>query len=217
MALFIIGDVHGCFHTYLKLLDQWNPKHETLIQVGDLIDRGNLSPLSIRLSFEIKKSFPDNSFFLRGNHEQMMIDHFQHAKTPYNWLQNGGEQVLSQFENLEMNLSDYQPWINELPLHWENDHVLISHAGFSGIGDPFEQNNSQNVLWSRRRPMKLDKVQIIGHTPLTSEHPQYYPESNTWNIDTGAYKGNYLSGIKLEDDGTLIELISIPTDMQDIK
>ncbi|MCH7410093.1 metallophosphoesterase [Belliella sp. DSM 111904] len=216
MALFIIGDVHGCFYTYLKLLDYWEPKTETLIQLGDLIDKGNFSPLTIKLSFEIKNTFKNSVHFLRGNHEQMMIDHFQKNSTPFNWLHNGGAEVMQQFDKLNINPSKYKSWINELPLFWGNDHVLVSHAGFCGIGDPFDLKNGNNVLWSRRRTIDLNKTQVIGHTPLTDERPQYYASSRTWNIDTGAYKGNLLSGIKLENDETLIEHLSVPTDPRDI-
>ncbi len=44
MNLFIIGDVHGCFHTFSELLTHRDPATEHLIQVGDLVDRGATFP-----------------------------------------------------------------------------------------------------------------------------------------------------------------------------
>lgn len=42
MATYAIGDIQGCFDTFQKLLEkiQFNPKHDTLWLVGDLVNRG---------------------------------------------------------------------------------------------------------------------------------------------------------------------------------
>ncbi len=40
--IFVIGDVHGCYHTLVKLVEKL-PKKAELIFVGDLCDRGNFS------------------------------------------------------------------------------------------------------------------------------------------------------------------------------
>ena len=217
MSLFIIGDVHGCFHTYLRLLDHWKPKTEILIQVGDLVDRGAHSPLTLRLAFELKKTFKKSIHYLKGNHEQMMINYFQYGAENSNWLYNGGKETLLQFEENKAELSLYLNWLKTLPLYWENKQVFVSHAGISGEGDPFDPENSHGTLWNRRPLQNIGKMQIIGHTPLMNGQPKYTPEYNSWNIDTGAYKGISLSGIKLKNDGTYLETISIPTDPLDLE
>ncbi len=216
MSLFIIGDVHGCFHTYLKLMDHWEPKTETLIQLGDLVDRGGFSPLTIRLAFEVKKVFKNSVYFLRGNHEQMMIRYLQAEGNSEHWLDNGGRETLEQFKNHKLDPYFYLGWLNTMPLFWENKNVLISHAGFSGLGSPFDIHNPDGVLWNRKPTIHMGKLQVIGHTPLSGSKPEFTELSNTWNIDTGAYKGNYLTGIKLKKDGTLLEVITIPTDPRDL-
>ena len=73
MNYFIIGDVHGCYHTLYALLEQWNPKSEHLILVGDLIDRGNYSWLVVDKCLSLLN---DPSVFvtiLKGNHEAELI------------------------------------------------------------------------------------------------------------------------------------------------
>ncbi|MFD2037303.1 metallophosphoesterase family protein [Belliella marina] len=216
MSLFIIGDVHGCFHTYLKLLDHWEPKTETLIQLGDLIDRGNFSPLTVRLAFETKKVFKYSVHFLKGNHEQMMVNHLKGADKSNLWINNGGKEALAQFKAQNLDPNFYLPWMESMPVFWENQHVVVSHAGFSGIGSPLDLDNPDGVLWNRKPLINLGKLQVIGHTPLLDGKPEYQSQSNSWNIDTGAYKGNCLTGIKLKKDGTFLESISIPTDPKDI-
>jgi serine/threonine protein phosphatase 1 len=216
MGIFIVGDVHGCLNTFLKLLDHWDPKSETLIQVGDLVDRGAFSPGVIHLAFELQMNFKKEAHFLRGNHEQLMINYMKGEDPKGIWLSNGGGKTLRQFEVEQTDPDNYSTWLTDLPLIWENDFVQVSHAGFSGIGDPYDQSNTNGLLWNRNPLINTGKLQVIGHTPRWDGVPKYSPESNSWNIDTGAYGGICLTGIRLEDDGTFIETVSVPTETNDM-
>jgi serine/threonine protein phosphatase 1 len=217
MAAFIIGDVHGCLYTYLQLLDHWDPKSETLIQLGDLVDRGNHSPPVLDLAFELKKNFGNQVQFLMGNHEHMMIKYMRGEDKQKNWLFNGGQQTLHQFESLNIDPDNYATWLSDLPLFWENEYIKISHAGVSGLGNAEDPNNPNGLLWNRKPLINIRKIQVIGHTPQWDGKPKYNSESNSWNIDTGAYGGVCLTGIKLEDNGNFLETISVATDQRDIR
>lgn len=215
MGLFIVGDVHGCFYTYLSILEKWSSKNETLIQVGDLIDRGNFSPNCLRLSMELKASFKNQCFFLLGNHEYMMIKYFEGRDVFSNWLANGGDRALAQFEKMKLSPEPYLDWVRGLPLFWENNHVYCSHAGVSGATDnPFDLESPFSIVWNRQDLKNVGKLQVIGHTPI--DEPSYTEFSNSWNIDTGAYRGNYLSALRLSDEGKLLEKVSMPTDKRDL-
>lgn len=65
---YVIGDVHGCYHTLQNLLSLL-PKNARVIFVGDLCDRG----LYTKEVFElvIKKGYE----VIRGNHEDYMYTH----------------------------------------------------------------------------------------------------------------------------------------------
>lgn len=217
MGLFIIGDVHGCFHTYMKLLEYWDSKNETLVQVGDLIDRGNFSPLSLRLSKELQASFKTQCVYLMGNHEYMMIKYLDGKDIFGNWLANGGDRALVQFENMNLSPAIYLDWIRQLPLFWESEYVYCSHAGISSAAEnPFDLESKYSVIWNRQELKNLGKLQVIGHTPLSDGVPNYTEISNSWNIDTGAYRGINLSAIRLSAKGELVEKIIIPTDERDL-
>ncbi len=217
MDLFIIGDVHGCFHTYLKLLEQWNPKSEYLIQVGDLVDHGNDSPKTVRLSYEIQLAFKKQTVFLKGNHEQLMQNYLLGRDSHGTWMSNGGSETLQQFENQGVDTYAYLSWIKNLPLYWENKHVFVSHAGISSVAlNPLDPEDPNGILWNRKPLKKMEKLQVIGHTPIQDGKPKLYPESKAWNIDTGAYRGICLTGIKIKKDGAFLESLSVPTDSRDI-
>jgi serine/threonine protein phosphatase 1 len=218
MDLFVIGDVHGCFYTYLKLLEHWNPKTEKLIQVGDLVDRGNFPHLTVRLSYEIQLTFKKQTVFLKGNHEQMMVDYVLGKDNKGQWEFNGGADTLNKFELAGVDPDKYLSWLKDLPLFWENRYVFISHAGISTYTlYPFSYLDPNGLLWNRKPLKNIQKLQVIGHTPRLDGKPEYDAQAKAWSIDTGAYGGICLTGLKLKNDGKFKETISIPTDSRDIQ
>jgi serine/threonine protein phosphatase 1 len=44
MNFSVIAHVYGCLYTLRELLTHWQPTEELLVQLGDLVDRGNYSP-----------------------------------------------------------------------------------------------------------------------------------------------------------------------------
>ena len=72
MNFFVIADVHGCLHTFRELLTHWRPAEETLVQLGDLVDRGNYSPEVVELCRQLSQDFPEKTVFLKGNHDWAM-------------------------------------------------------------------------------------------------------------------------------------------------
>ncbi|MDF2789765.1 MAG: serine/threonine protein phosphatase [Neobacillus sp.] len=67
MNYFVIGDVHGCYHTFKSMITKhWNKETEVLIQLGDLIDRGKNSPQMVQLARQLKTDFPERAIFLKG-------------------------------------------------------------------------------------------------------------------------------------------------------
>lgn len=74
MRLLAIGDVHGSFERLSKLLDKVALQpDDQLVMLGDYIDRGPDSKRVIDLLRKLRKDFP-KTVFLRGNHEQMLLD-----------------------------------------------------------------------------------------------------------------------------------------------
>lgn len=215
--LFIIGDVHGCYHSFLELLSSWDPEKELLIQVGDLIDRGNYSPECLVLAKDISEKHPGRAVFLKGNHEQLMIDYLMGKDREDIWLLNGGTGTLKQFESLVgQTPENWLPWLEEMPLKWENKHVIISHAGIAFIPDPYDLHHPNGVLWNREPLRNVGKLQVIGHTPQTKGRATFHKSPPHWKIDTGAYRNMALTGLKLYFNGDFIQEINIPTLQADL-
>lgn len=75
-----IGDIHGQYEMLAELMDKVQPgESDQLVFLGDYIDRGPASPAVIEWLLSFKQQFPQ-TVFLRGNHEQMLLDAVAAAK-----------------------------------------------------------------------------------------------------------------------------------------
>ena len=218
MNLFIIGDVHGCFHTFSELLNRWNPATDHLIQVGDLVDRGAHIPKTVELARQLSEQYPESTTFLMGNHEDALLHHYSpHGPYP-GWLSWGGRSTADQYKTQPKLLARHLPWLEQRPLLWQNDHVLVSHAGLADIplAVAMDRDNSDGILW-RRGPLRLlPQLQVVGHTPMDDGEPVFDRATNTLYIDTGAVFGRNLAGLRLSPAGEVLDIILIPTDARDL-
>lgn len=226
-SLFIVGDVHGCYHTFRSLVESyWQPDSMNLIQLGDLTDRGKYIPETIQFARELEEKFAGNITFLMGNHEAMVLE-FWHiikgisleaASSLY-----GSTDTLYQYfkkKSHQVRCADDMSWLRERPLFWQNNHVFVSHAGISNAWNSIEEacdiEHSDGILWTRSTLKNLGKVQVIGHTPIKSGQPEFRPKENCWNIDTGAVFGLKLTALHVAFDGTLLNTFSMATHRLDI-
>lgn len=215
MNHFVIGDVHGCYFTFKQLVeDYWDPKNEVLVQVGDLVDRGKHAPQTIQLARKLAADFPERAHFIKGNHEAMMLEHFSDPPN-FNWLRQGGQETLDQYEAEDRDIVSDIEWMEKLPLFYDHEKVFVSHAGIAkNTQDPFDEDNPYGILWNRSQLKNLNKMQIVGHTPL--KEPKYDSESRAYYIDTGAAYSGSLTGIKIGADGEPLGLYQMRTDSRDL-
>jgi serine/threonine protein phosphatase 1 len=88
MAVIAIGDIHGHSDALADLLDQVLPQmtsQDTLIFLGDYIDRGPDSRGCVDRILRLKKESPFEVVTLLGNHEQWMLRSFSDP-TQHGWL-----------------------------------------------------------------------------------------------------------------------------------
>jgi len=214
--ILVIGDVHGCLNSLKGIVEESWESDDILVQVGDLIDRGNFSAQTVKYIWDLQKSYPDRVFIVLGNHERQLIKYCE-SESNYSWLRQGGKKTLKSFDRAGICLFETARWMKNLPLFWENDDVFISHAGIAERSEnPFDLDRADSILWNRQTLKNLNKVQIVGHTPLKRDRPLFNPQSQSWYIDTGACFGGYLSGIKLTSRGDSIATYSIKTRSRDI-
>ena len=206
-----IGDVHGCYYTFRDLVEKhWNPEREVLVQLGDLINRGPHSYSCIRYARELKAAHPDRVYFIMGNHE-FDLQQYLMGKPHLKWVRSGGgELVQSMFDSNDY--SDFKDHLDTLYTCVETPTVLLSHAGRpEGTDERTPPHSPIGVFYNRQPLADLGKTQVIGHVPCKSGIAEFRKKSQSWRIDTGAYLGRALTGVKISKKGVIKDVIRVET------
>ncbi|WP_424989437.1 metallophosphoesterase [Flagellimonas sp.] len=197
MSTYLISDIHGHNKTFRKALKKVAlKKTDTLIILGDIIDRGPDSKGVLDTIFLLK----DHGFdvkCLKGNHEQLFIDSFDDTYSKVSWIRNGGNLTLQSFltSDIEGIPKKYIDFIKTFEDYILIENYILVHAGIDMTKkDPLEDKHS--LFWLRDWQSVYDKVWlgdrtvIHGHTPMpeTEIVQQFDSEvSNVICIDAGIY------------------------------
>lgn len=212
MSTYIISDIHGCNIKFRKALKSIKLKKEdTLVLLGDLIDRGPDSKEVLDTVFLLKEhNF--NIICIKGNHEQMLLDSLNDFNQELNWLRNGGKETLSSFltSDIEKIPEKYIDFLKSLDTYYILDDFIFVHAGIDmTLQDPFSDEKS--LLWLRKWEEKFDekwlgkRIVIHGHTPTEKDEiiSRFKSKKQVLCIDNGSYldKDGYgsICVLKLED------------------
>ena len=197
MALYAIGDVHGCARTLDALLDALPPlgPRDTVVFLGDYVDRGPDSPgvLERLLGFEAAAAHGTGPacVFLRGNHDQMMLDYTAGAGDVELWFANGGQATLDAYAlaGYPALPADHVDFLARTVLWHVQDGFAFVHAGLDparSVADNLDDADPDVLLWTRAHlTAGLDAWEmpvVCGHTPTPA--PVNLPR--LINLDTGA-------------------------------
>src|SRR6185295_8763784 len=110
MKTFVVGDVHGRCAQLLSLIDMLplDKSTDTLIFLGDLIDRGADAPGCVEHIRKMCSENPERVICLRGNHEQMLMEFLEGI--PNIWLTPivGGERTFEQYTGRQVQVDKAQ-------------------------------------------------------------------------------------------------------------
>lgn len=205
MTHIAIGDIHGCVDELQQLLQELseyqNDSNVTWVFLGDYVDRGpNVKGVvNTLMDFNTK----NNCVFLKGNHEDMMLDPYEQS----NWWRNGGSETLRSYENSNglPNEKDLRFHIDKffrpLILNYQTEKYFFCHAG---VHPHYELDNQlpSDLMWIRQSFLWSDKdfgkIIVHGHTPESLEKPVIKP--NRINIDQGCVFGGHLTAVILEGE-----------------
>jgi serine/threonine protein phosphatase 1 len=187
MKTFVIGDIHGrC--AQLRALIEMLPRDEsvdTLVFLGDLIDRGPDVPGCVAHVAKVCGDNPERVICLRGNHEQMLLDFLDGGGEIWVSTATGSEQTFGQYTETplrwrnEADLDSARDLLQQtvpaaqvefmrgLRLYYEDDHALYVHAGLEGGKHPSE-SSAHALLWNRDMDFYKSyegKPCVFGHTP----------------------------------------------------
>lgn len=212
MKVLIVGDVHGCYYSFKKLLKEyWNPEDTLLVQLGDLVNKGPHSAKCLKKCIKLSKAYPHLVYFLIGNHEYILRENLRLYGVP-----KGMDVLRKDMIKYNISNSTLMIWIDGLSTVWENNNIHISHAGIGKKATtPLDLPRESSIINNRKALRNIGKLQITGHV-IQENGVVYSPKENAWHIDTGAYLGNGLSAILINYDGTKAKSITVPTSPKDL-
>lgn len=225
--VYAIGDIHGRKDLLQQLLtmlkaDAADFKGKiTLVGIGDYIDRGPDSKGVVdTLLAEIPTGW--EKIFLRGNHEQAMLDFMDAPLLRGEWLAWGGIQAMESYgvapygargmrdsaalaaefsQTLEENGHD--AFYKATRLSFTCGDYLFVHAGVRP-GVPADKQMADDLLFIRDdfigREHHLPYRVVFGHTIL--EEPLM--ADDRIGLDTGAFQSNVLTAVRLEGETATI-------------
>jgi serine/threonine protein phosphatase 1 len=222
-VVFAVGDVHGRAELLDALIDEIGRDAErsaeegkttSVIFLGDYIDRGPASRQVIDRLIALGEEKRFESVFLRGNHEQFLLDVIDGRAPSAIWLDYGGTQTLAAYgvetdedsktdDLAQLGVAtrkavplDHVAFMRGLGLTETRGDYLFVHAGLRPDRMLSEQADA-DFLWYRSYSDEAPvhgKVVVHGHTPHSR------PVNGRWrvDVDTEAWASGILTAIRLE-------------------
>ena len=190
--------------------------------MGDYVDRGPRSREVIDILLRLEQAAADGSgpecTFIRGNHDQMMLDWIDRRAFEL-WKQNGGLATLSSYSEKDgrpVIPDEHADFLRKTVSIFETDEFVFVHAGlnpFLSVKSNIAANDDLTFLWTRDHlhvpSRNWEKTVVCGHTPMAK--PLIQPDLIA--IDTGCVFRNFpelgkLTAIRLPER----EIVSVKND-----
>jgi serine/threonine protein phosphatase 1 len=191
---FAIGDIHGDAEALYRLFASFPELDETdtIVFVGDYLDRGAQSREVIEFVRELPSKTKARIVALRGNHEDAWLRVVDKGWPEFILpLGNGCLATMRSFKGqpqpqagagLEVDEvqelltgsffpADVVAWMRELPHYYEDERAIYVHAGLPRLGTEFphprDSKNPTALLWCRDEAffrLYRGKLVVFGHT-----------------------------------------------------
>jgi serine/threonine protein phosphatase 1 len=226
LVIYLVGDIHGRLDLLLgaqERIDRDKRKlateEVTEVYLGDYIDRGPHSAAVI--SSLIERSNTVRAKFLRGNHEQLLLDFIHGSDCLEQWKAVGGTATLVSYgiepDQLAYGVppvvvrdafkekvpEEHREFYRQTGSYIGIGPYLAVHAGLRP-GVRLEEQTPRDLLNIRgdflNHTGDFGHIVIHGHTPVREPDLR----KNRINIDTGAFATNRLTCIRIGKDGVSI-------------
>lgn len=219
--IYCIGDIHGRLDLITQLMKriQYHAQHFAgkiiIVYLGDYIDRGPQSKGVI--DFILHNTQPNMHYvYLRGNHEQTLLDFLHNEAVGKSWLSYGGHTTLASYgvaiTKIPTKPTDFLALQSQLRAKLPATHYqfLLQTQLFYSVGSYFfvhaginphyslAKQRPEDLLWIRdefihtKKP--FEKIIVHGHT--ITDAAELLP--HRIGIDTGAYLTGVLTSLALQ-------------------
>lgn len=222
--IYAVGDIHGradllrAAHERIREDARTSAaRRKVVVYLGDYIDRGPGS----REVVDVLLSEPLADFeavYLKGNHEQALLDFLRDISVAPQWFYYGGDATLQSYNvarpvpgggppallKVQAELKEKLPerhlaFYRSLALSHRAGDYLFVHAGIRP-GVPLTAQREQDMLWIRDEFLgsTADHGCVVVHGHTITPRPDI--KGNRIGIDTGAYATGRLTCLMLDGD-----------------
>lgn len=141
--IFLLGDVHNEADKLMSVVDKITPQlgpNDHIVFCGDLVDRGAEAALTVEALIDLCRRFPEQVFFVEGNHDLMLRDYLSRGSTM--WLQY------------------LQPTLDDLALKWGLPDTMPATIASELINRGFKEITSRTIPYYETAEI------IASHAPL---------------------------------------------------
>lgn len=207
----VIGDIHGGLKALIQVLQKAAIQpDDIIIFLGDYVDGWSESPGV--LDFLIALSEQQNCIFIKGNHDELLLDWLENRHENLNekvWFKHGGKATVDAYNAVsDDKKQQHIAFLKSLKNYYlDAENRLFIHAGFTNMNGVLQEFFPKLMYWDRTlwevalcldekidksspiypKRLKIYSEIFIGHTPV-SKTKIVAPlcKNSVWNLDTGA-------------------------------
>lgn len=171
--LLAIGDIHGQYALLEKLLGLVAPTtDDQLVFLGDYVDRGPETSRVISCLLALQAAFP-HTVFLRGNHEQLMLDALAEWHYLDNWLPLRSQSARF---NSGATDADSRLWLHNggydaLQSYGIDQFPPVTPLAAEAIPTQHLDFLQATRFWHREREFLFVHAGMVPHLPLEAQDP----------------------------------------------
>jgi serine/threonine protein phosphatase 1 len=209
--LIAFGDVHGCHQAAERAVQTAEELKARAIFLGDYVDRGPSSAQTLCVLSEAKRAHPD-WVFLRGNHDQMLLDLIEDKRRPdeigealgMNFDYRQTRRSLEEWFDLSVERrAETLAFLHGTEFYHRTEHFVFLHALLRDTGEGLHEKSSDELLWNYSyEPIWTGPSFVHGHLPVPTPTVQRSSEENprrAININTECGYGGQLTGILIDE------------------
>jgi serine/threonine protein phosphatase 1 len=209
MKTFVMGDPHGGLLAIQQTLQRanFNFTEDKLIVLGDVSDGWSQTSQSFDFLIDNVK----NLVYVKGNHDQWLLEWLEFGRQEMIWTEQGGRATLASYlsrEDFHEVSKKHLAFLKSAKCFYLDDKKRLFVHGGIDLSKKLEDQTERYMMWDRdlwefrhrsdniRKGIMRYKEIFVGHTSIWRFSHMPIKYGNVWFMDTG---GGYEGSLSLMD------------------
>ncbi len=189
------GDIHGHAQATARAVALAEEHEAIAVFLGDYVDRGPSNMAVLEILMYAQSRHPD-WIFLRGNHDQMLLDLIAGRDHPEGFDERTREEAYAEWQAApEPFRSNIVQFLESTSLCHETEQHIFVHAPLKEDGLALHDKAAYDLVWNYDlEPAWQGKPFVHGHLPVNEA--EFVP--GRINVNTSCGYGGFLTGVSLD-------------------